>query len=215
MRCSVAGHHVAHVAMCAAAGGVTVVAQRVRVGRVPVLLLILATATVGRVAVGAPAPAASAPAALLFSAVLIGGAAASKPDLGRTGWRGVALGVGGGVALAAVSLVGLPALALGPRATSETLLWWVPLVSLVALSEELVLRGALFSALRSEHGDVVAVAATAVLFAVIHLPLYGVGAMPIDLCAGIFLGSLRVASGGVAAPALAHILADVATGWVA
>ena len=200
--------------MCSAAGGVTVVAQRVRVGRVPLLVLTLATATVARVAAGAPTPAASAPAALLFSAVLIGGAAASRPELGRAGWRAVALGAGGGAALVAVSLVGLPALALGPRATSATLTWWVPLVSVVALSEELVLRGALFSALSSGHGDVVAVAATALLFAAIHLPLYGVGAMPIDLCAGVFLGSLRVLSGGVAAPALAHVLADVATGWV-
>ena len=100
----------------------------------------------------------------------------------------------------------------GPR--QGTLLWWAPLVSLVALSEELLLRGALFSAVRSEHGDIVAVAATSVLFAVIHLPLYGVGAMPIDVCAGVFLGSLRVVSGGVAAPAVAHVIADLATGWI-
>ncbi len=113
-----------------------------------------------------------------------------------------------------MSLVGLPALALGPRAASATLLWWAPLVSLVALSEEVVLRGALFSALRSEHGDIVAIAATSVLFAVIHLPLYGVGAMPIDLCAGVFLGSLRVVSGSVAAPVAAHVIADLATGWI-
>lgn len=192
----------------------TVAARRASVGPVPVLLLTLAAATVGRVVVGASAPAASAAAALLFSAVLIGGAAASKPDLGRPGRRGVALGVGGGVALVAVSLVGLPALTLGPRATSVTLLWWAPLVSLVAISEELALRGALFSALRSDHGDIVAVAATSVLFAVIHVPLYGVGAMPIDLCAGVFLGSLRVVSGGVAAPAVAHVIADLATGWI-
>lgn len=193
----------------------TVAAQRARVGRVPVLVLTLAAAILGRLAVGAPAPAASAPAALLFSAVLIGGAAVSRSDLGRASWRGVALGVGAGVALVAVSLVGLPAFAPGPRAASATLLWWAPLVSLVAVSEELLLRGALFSALRGEHGDMVAIAVTSVLFAVIHLPLYGVGAMPIDLCAGVFLGSLRVLSGGVTAPAVAHVIADLATGWVA
>jgi membrane protease YdiL (CAAX protease family) len=61
---------------------------------------------------------------------------------------------------------------------------------------------------------VVAVVVTAVLFAALHLPLYGVGAMPIDLCAGVFLGSLRVASGGVVAPALAHVIADVGGGWI-
>jgi membrane protease YdiL (CAAX protease family) len=215
MRRRVGGHHVVYVAVVPAAGGVTLVALRVRDRPVPLLLLTVATATAVRVAAGAPMPAASAPAAVWFSAVLIGGAVASRADLGPAGWRGAALGIGGGVALVLVSLVGLPGLTLGPRATSETLMWWAPLVSVVALSEELVIRGALFSALRSQYGDAVAVAATTVLFAAIHLPLYGVGAMPIDLAAGVFLGSLRVLSGGVVAPALAHVLADLATGWVA
>jgi membrane protease YdiL (CAAX protease family) len=178
-------------------------------------MLTVVIATAVRVSAGAPVPAASPAGALLFSAVLLTGTAIYRDELARTGWVGVALGVGGGAALVAVSLVGVPAITLGPRAAPATLWWWVPLVSLVALSEELVLRGVLFSALRSEHGDIIAVVLTAALFAAIHVPLYGAGALPIDLCAGIFLGSLRVVSGGVTAPALAHVIADVATGWVA
>ncbi|MFI5313789.1 MAG: CPBP family intramembrane glutamic endopeptidase [Candidatus Dormibacteria bacterium] len=193
----------------------TLAAQRLHVRRVPLLVAAVAIATALRLAAGAPAPAASPAAALLFSAVLLTAVAVCRTELVRGSRSGVALGVGGGAALLLVSLVGLPAISLGPRAVSATLMWWVPLVSLVAVSEELVLRGVLFSALRSEHGDAVAVAVTAVLFALIHLPLYGLGAMPIDLAAGVLLGSLRVISGGVVAPALAHVIADVATGWVA
>ncbi|MEO8898645.1 MAG: CPBP family intramembrane glutamic endopeptidase [Candidatus Dormibacter sp.] len=192
----------------------TVVARHVVLRRVPVLVLTVAVATTVRVVAGQPIPAASPPAALLFSAVLVSAAAAYRADLVPPRWPGVALGVCGGAALVAVSLAGLPAITLGARATSQSLLWWVPLVSLVALSEELVLRGVLFSALRADHGDAVAVLLTAALFAVIHLPLYGVGAMPTDLCVGVFLGSLRVVSGGVSAPAVAHMVADLATGWV-
>lgn len=193
----------------------SVAAQRVRARRVPVLLVTVAIALALRVLAGAPVPAASPTAALLFSAVLLIGVAVCRADLGDVSWPGAALGVAGGVALVIVSLVGLPAIMLGPRATSATLLWWVPLVSLVAVSEELVLRGVLFSAVRAQRGDAVAVIVTALLFAVVHLPLYGTGAMPIDLCVGVFLGSLRVISGGVAAPALAHVIADVGAGWVA
>jgi membrane protease YdiL (CAAX protease family) len=193
----------------------TLAAHRAHVRRIPLLVVAVAVATVVRVGAGALVPAASPSAAVWFSAVLLTGVAVCRADLVRGSWSGVALGVGGGAALVAVSLVGLPAVTLGPRATSETLWWWVPLVSVVGISEELVLRGVLFSALRSEHGDAVAVAVTTALFALIHLPLYGVGAMPIDLCVGVFLGSLRVLSGGVLAPALAHVIADLATGWVA
>lgn len=183
--------------------------------RAPFLVLTVVIATAVRFSAGAPVPAASPFAALLFSAVLMTAVGVCRTELARASWHGVAVGVVGGAALVAVSLVGLPAITLGPRAAPATLWWWVPLVSLVALSEEVVLRGVLFSGLRSEHGDMVAVVVTASLFAAIHLPLYGAGALPIDLCAGIFLGSLRVVSGGVTAPALAHVIADLATGWVA
>jgi membrane protease YdiL (CAAX protease family) len=192
-----------------------VAAQQTRARRVPVLLVTVALALAVRVLAGAPVPAASPMAALLFSAVLLIGVAVRRADLGVVNWTGAALGVAGGVALLIVSLVGLPTIMLGPRATSATLVWWVPLVSLVAVSEELVFRGALFSALRAQRGDAVAVIVTALLFAIVHLPLYGAGAMPIDLCVGVFLGSLRVASGGVTAPAVAHVIADVGAGWIA
>jgi membrane protease YdiL (CAAX protease family) len=182
--------------------------------RAPLLVVAVGAATAVRVLVGAPVPAASVPAAVLFSGVLLAAVAVAPGGLERPAWSQAALGVAGGAALVAVSLVALPAIRVEPRSPAATLLWWVPLVAVVAASEELVLRGVLFSALRSRHGDAAAVAVTAALFAVIHLPLYGLGALPIDLCAGLFLGALRVASGAVTAPVVAHVLADVATGWL-
>ncbi|MBJ7608480.1 MAG: CPBP family intramembrane metalloprotease [Candidatus Dormibacteraeota bacterium] len=192
----------------------TVAVLRSRGRRIPLLIVAVGVATALRLLVGAPTPAASPSAGLLFGAVLMAAVVVAGSGVGPATWSGVIVGIVGGAALVAVALVGLPAITVGPRASAATFWWWVPLVSLIALSEELVLRGVLFSALSHEFGDALAVVATAALFAVIHLPLYGLGAMPVDLCVGVFLGALRVASGGVAAPAAAHVLADLATGWL-
>jgi membrane protease YdiL (CAAX protease family) len=191
-----------------------ITARAAGVSRAPALVAAVGLAAAGRSLLGGSAPAGSAAGALLFSAVLVSAAVWAGARCTSISPRGVALGAAGGAALVALSLVGLPAVTLGPRAAASTLLWWAPLVSMVAATEELVLRGVLFDAVRSRSGDAVAVAATAALFAVIHVPLYGVQALPIDVCAGVFLGCLRVASGGVTAPLVAHVLADLATGWV-
>jgi membrane protease YdiL (CAAX protease family) len=191
-----------------------ITARAAGIHRAPALVAAVGLAAATRSLVGGSATAGSAPAALLFSAVLVSAVlwAGAKPT--RISVSGVAVGAGAAAVLLGLSLVGLPAVIFGPRAATSTLLWWAPVVAVVAAAEELVLRGVLFDALRSRSGEVVAVAVTAVLFAVIHLPLYGVTALPIDLCVGVFLGSLRVASGGVTAPLVAHVLADLATGWV-
>ncbi|MDQ6846899.1 MAG: CPBP family intramembrane metalloprotease [Candidatus Dormibacteraeota bacterium] len=182
--------------------------------RAPVLVAAVGGATLARLVIGGTAPAASVPAALVFSAALLAAAALCGARPARFPWTGVALGVAGAAALVAISLVGVPAVTLGARAQQATLAWWVPLVTVVAAAEELVFRGALFDAVRVRSGDVVAIAVTALLFAAIHLPLYGAAALPVDLCVGVFLGCLRVGSGGITAPLIAHVLADVATGWV-
>jgi hypothetical protein len=91
---------------------------------------------------------------------------------------------------------------------------WTPIVAGVAVAEEMVLRGVLFDAVRGWGGDGWALAATTGLFGLIHVPLYGVGALPIDLAVGLLLGGLRIVSGGVLAPAIAHVIADLAGGWL-
>ncbi|HWF58542.1 MAG TPA: CPBP family intramembrane glutamic endopeptidase [Candidatus Dormibacteraeota bacterium] len=191
-----------------------ITARPAAVRRAPALVAAVSAAAAFRAVAGGPSPAASAPAAVLFTVLLTAAAVWGGTRLGVPSWRGVALGAAGGAALVAVSWLGAPALVAGPRAATSTLLWWAPLVTMVAAAEELVLRGVLFEALGTRFGDVVAVVATALLFGVIHLPLYGAAALPLDLCAGVLLGCLRVASGGVTAPLLAHVLADLSTGWL-
>lgn len=94
------------------------------------------------------------------------------------------------------------------------LAWWAPAVVLVAIAEEILLRGVLFSLILDRQGTVAAVAATSVLFSLIHVPLYGWQALPLDLAVGVCLAGLRLAGRGVAAPAIAHAAADLAGWWL-
>ena len=114
------------------------------------------------------------------------------------------------LAIGASSLAGQPL-----RAVPKTdFALWAVITIVVASAEELVLRGALFNALRDSGGLLVAVVVTSAAFALMHVPLYGWHVVPLDLGVGVFLAGLRVASGSVAAPAVAHVVADLATWWV-
>ncbi len=190
-----------------------IAARATRVGA-PALVTVVGGAAVVRSVTGGASPAASPSAALLFSALLLLAALLGGMRPSWIPWRAVGIGVAGAAALVALSLVGVPTVVIGARAAAGSLLWWMPLVSLVAAAEELVLRGVLFDAVRERGGVAAAVGVTAVLFAVIHLPLYGFGSLALDVCVGVLLGCLRVISGTVAAPLIAHVLADLATGWV-
>jgi membrane protease YdiL (CAAX protease family) len=44
---------------------------------------------------------------------------------------------------------------------------------------------------------------------VIHLPRYGLAALPLDFAVGLMLGGLRLASGRVLPSAIAHVVADL------
>jgi membrane protease YdiL (CAAX protease family) len=92
---------------------------------------------------------------------------------------------------------------------------WSLVVVLVAVAEEALLRGALFTVLSEWRGAWTALIVTSIAFALMHVPMYGWQAVPIDLAVGVFLGGLRVLSGTVTAPAIAHALADLAGGWMA
>jgi len=91
---------------------------------------------------------------------------------------------------------------------------WALVTILVAVAEEAVLRGLLFDRLRRSGGTVVALALTTVAFALLHVPLYGWHVVPLDLAVGLALGGLRIATRGIAAPAVAHAIADLATWWL-
>ena len=91
---------------------------------------------------------------------------------------------------------------------------WVAITILVASAEEALLRGRLFDALRRAGGLLPAVAVTTVAFALMHVPLYGWHVVPLDLAVGLAFAGLRLATGGVVAPAAAHSTADLATWWL-
>lgn len=91
---------------------------------------------------------------------------------------------------------------------------WAAVVTTVALSEEAFLRGALWQAAAAWRGDLVALLLTTVAFALLHVPFYGWGIIPLDLAVGLLFGGLRMVGGGIAAPAAAHLVADIAGWWL-
>jgi membrane protease YdiL (CAAX protease family) len=58
-------------------------------------------------------------------------------------------------------------------------------------------------------GAVAAIAITAVVFALVHLPAYGTAAIPVDFGAGLLFGWQRWASGTWTAPAITHGAANL------
>lgn len=176
----------------------------------PVLLgTLFAAAVAVRVALAGPAGASSRPAALVFAALLAGGVLAVRCGVGLTR-SSVAIGLLGG------GLLAVPALAhqgwsdLHPSGY----LPWAVATAVVATAEEAFLRGALFAALDRWRGTGVAVVGAAIAFAGLHVPFYGWHAVPVDLAVGLLLGALRVWSGGWAAPAVAHVGADLVGWWL-
>jgi len=145
-------------------------------------------------------------ATVLFAAiyVLIGAASLAVPmgsDGGRRLSPALALAVGVGAMVVATLVVGprIP-VRIGPEALA--------LNSLAAVSEEAFFRRFLYGRL-ARFGAVAAVVATALLFALIHLPAYGVAAFWVDLGAGLLLSWQRWASGTWAVPAATHVAANL------
>jgi len=101
------------------------------------------------------------------------------------------------------------------HAGSPGLAEWSLVVVLVAVAEEALLRGVMFTTLTEWRGAWTALIVTSIAFALMHVPMYGWQAVPIDISVGLFLGGLRAVSGSVTAPAIAHAVADLAGGWLA
>jgi membrane protease YdiL (CAAX protease family) len=85
---------------------------------------------------------------------------------------------------------------------------WAAIAGVVATLEETAIRGALYRRWSEEAGPVAAIAMGALVFALIHLPRYGFGALPLDFAVGLTLGGLRALTGRVMPCALAHTMAD-------
>jgi CAAX protease family protein len=114
-------------------------------------------------------------------------------------WMVTGLGLAGVGAAALVA--GRPIAApLGP--------WALPLAVLAAVAEEALFRRAAYGWLE-RYGAAVAVVGSALLFAAVHLPLYGIAALPVDLGAGLLFSWQRWASGTWTVPAGTHAAANV------
>lgn len=161
-------------------------------------------------------PAASDPAAIVFSAAMLALSfgAGWRFTLDRRWPKATALGLAGAAVLVVPWASAAPVIPFAAGQHLGPLLVWTPLVALVAVTEEIALRGVLFGALLDAGGAPLAIAVSSIVFALMHVPLYGWGALPLDLAAGVLLGGLRLLSGGVTAPAVAHVLADLAGGWL-
>ena len=179
--------------------------------RVPMLLMGLGAAVVLRAAVAGRAGAGSPRAAAAFAAAIL--ALCFALGWRPKGFRAVHafVGVGAGLLLAGGPLVLHGAV---PAGASAGMAGWSVLVTCVAVAEEWLLRGALWEALETGYGATTALVCTTFAFALMHVPLYGWGAVPLDVGAGLGLGALRIWSRGVVAPAAAHAVADLIGGWL-
>src|SRR2546426_1052421 len=79
---------------------------------------------------------------------------------------------------------------------------------LAAFAEELFFRRLMYAWL-ARWGPAMAVGGTAVAFAIVHLPAYGILAFPIDVAAGALFGWQRWVSGGWSASAVTHAVANL------
>jgi membrane protease YdiL (CAAX protease family) len=109
--------------------------------------------------------------------------------------------------------VGLAALALavpaaGPSFPLRAGPASLALSAVAAIAEETFFRRLLYGALL-RRGVLLAILASAVAFALVHVPLYGMAAFWVDLGAGLLFGWQRWASGGLAAPATTHVAANL------
>jgi membrane protease YdiL (CAAX protease family) len=158
----------------------------------------------------------------VLAAGYLGLAAAAAPGRARAGARRASPPLPAWVVLAA-GLAAVLAVALlpGPAPPLPGGGLAVLLGVLAAVAEEALFRGALYAGIQrwaalagrrrpiSAAPAALAIAGSAVAFALVHLPLYGPVAFPVDLGAGLLLGWQRWASGRWTVPAATHAAANL------
>ena len=140
-----------------------------------------------------------------YLTLLAGALAVKERNLDRVGRAPLGWGIVLGVGLLAVTgatVVGGP---VGDRRVGVVA---GGVALLAAVAEEALFRRLLYDRLL-RFGVVVAVIGSAVVFAVVHLPAYGLVAMPVDLGAALLLSWQRYASGRWTVPAVTHVVANL------
>jgi membrane protease YdiL (CAAX protease family) len=163
------------------------------------IAFLLARPTLGATAVALPLLAAGY--LTLWAAALAVAATGADREAGAPlGWR-VPLGLGLAGVVGAV-VVG------GPVADRRVGVVAGGLALVAAVAEEALFRRVLYDRLL-RFGVVGAVVGSAVVFALVHLPAYGVAAMPVDLGAALLFSWQRYASGRWTVPAVTHAVANL------
>jgi Type II CAAX prenyl endopeptidase Rce1-like len=110
--------------------------------------------------------------------------------------------------------VGIAAFAAGRLLGAGTVLTLpaavVPLLlnTLAAVAEETFFRRLVYGLLEP-RGTAIAVAGSAVAFALVHVTVWGFGVLPLDLAAGLLLSWQRAATGRWTVPAATHVAANL------
>ena len=81
-----------------------------------------------------------------------------------------------------------------------------------AVAEEAFFRRLVYGWLASwgaSWGAVAAICGSALAFAAIHVPVYGLAVLPIDIAAGLLLGWQRWVTGGWSASGITHVAANL------
>jgi membrane protease YdiL (CAAX protease family) len=154
----------------------------------------------------------------LFSTIVFAGCLLGITWVERTAPTLPSRASGGGQSAAMPSLIAglmVGAILLAPVVTGPLsarpwgAFWpWAAIAALIATLEETSIRGVLYQRWASEAGTIAAIVVGAAVFALIHLPRYGLGAMPLDAAVGLALGGLRALTGRVLPCAVAHTVAD-------
>ena len=144
---------------------------------------------------------------LVAGYLALGGAALAVRERHAPGADGAPMGWGMtlGIGVAAVLAAGMVA---GPFPDRRVGVLAAAIAVVAAVVEEALFRRLLYDRLL-RFGVVAAVGGTAVVFALVHLPAYGVAAMPVDLGAALLLSWQRYASGRWTVPAVTHTVANL------
>ena len=133
----------------------------------------------------------------------------------------VVLGLGGGVALYAISLLGLKGLASvwpGWEASVRTLYAWrvghSPLflgstLVMIVLAEEVLWRGVVARYLMDRYGTAVGVVSAAAIYALAHAATLNPVLLLAALCCGVFWGCLYAVTDNLIAPTVSHLVWDI------
>jgi membrane protease YdiL (CAAX protease family) len=95
----------------------------------------------------------------------------------------------------------------GPNTIEDSVFWIIALILLV-ITQEYILRGYLFSLLRKSYGAFVAITATSILYILLSPGVLEADSVAIlvAFAEGVMLGMLRVYTGGILSPLLAHLM---------